>query len=288
MIRQILEDKDVLPKRAWSPSFDFRFTAREDFAKKIINTVIADVSILEHRRNEIGTSVNLLQDEVRRKRKELEDTEKRLEAVKSSFSVEGKQQEIDRIMSNLLIQGYEFRDPAVTIFTTEFLRKENIILGVFRIWIDWSKRNASEALAIINVYKGAGHNDHPCLSNGRLCLGNFSTPLEAAYKEKNLFVLLETVMAFLAQENPPSGYYHSWAEWNRSTAKRDKNFDFSSYGIRPGDVDRRVQERLMQQTWYQHANIQAYEGAATTAPQRVTSFTYTTSYGSDDDSNVPF
>ena len=147
--------------------------------------------------------------------------------------IKERKRQLEQIFKNLLIVHVEYVENNVTIFTTQFLKKQQRLLGVFRIWIDWNATDAYNGVRVLNFYKRNGGCDHPCISGGRLCMGTAAETLEKHFREKNIFVLLETVMAFILSEDVSHGYIKSWSTWLSGRRAIPRGFSFDSMGIRP-------------------------------------------------------
>lgn len=239
-IKPVLEEKKIIKTKSWSLHSSVHKLDSETMARKLASISVSDLGDLERQRDSVGRDVSSYTTALRDRKKALVEIEKKIEYAKKANDVSEKKKEIDRIMNNLLIEHYEFVEPVVTIFTTEFLKKGLRIMGVYRIWIDWSKDSAGSAIRIINVYKRAGTYDHACISNGSLCMGNSRDVIEQNFKERNVFALLETLISFIVSEDVHSGYIHSWEDWDRQATKNTRELTFESCGIRPGTSGRAV------------------------------------------------
>lgn len=203
-------------------------------AKKVAELDLKSLRSLARDRETALENANQYARKVRELRAVLLELDRRISVFgdEEKFVKERKKQ-LDQVFKNLLISHVEYVENNVTIFTTQFLKKQQRLLGIFRIWIDWNASSSSSGISILNFYKRNGGCDHPCISGGRLCMGTAAETIEKHFREKNVFVLLETLMAFLLSENVSHGYIKSWSTWLSGRRAVPRGFSFDSQGIRP-------------------------------------------------------
>jgi hypothetical protein len=217
---------DILTKL---PEFDLT-----SIAKKVAELDLTALRALMQQKENSLRDFNSSMRKAKELRVQLTGLDKELEGFKNTQKVvDERKKQLDKIFEKLLIRHAEYIENNVTVFTTEFLRKGPRQLGIFRIWIDWNKSYVRDAIRVVNFYKRNGGNDHPCISNGELCMGTAETTLRDHFQQKNLFILLETIMAFLLSEDISKGYIKNWDTWLRGCRKVSSDFSFSTLNIRP-------------------------------------------------------
>lgn len=235
-IKPSLDQKRVIPTRAWSPLSAYTRMDKAKLAIKLASLSMVDHRNLEQEKLSIDSTIDNYTRELKTHKKKSKELEEKIAHARNSNNPLIKQKEIDRIMNNLLIQHFEFVDPAVTVFTTEFIKKGTRVLGIFRIWIDWSKPDPGDGggVRIINVYKRTPGYDHPCISSGKLCMGDAAETIKKHFRERNVYILLETLIAFLVSENVSHGYIRTWENWSSQCSRLTKELTFADLGIQPG------------------------------------------------------
>lgn len=232
-IKPSLEEKRIIPTKVWSPLSSFSKMNKEQLAVKLAALSRIDSARYLKEKIELESRVDRYTREVKDAKRRLKESIEKIESIKSASTIESKKKEIERIMNNLLVQHFEYVEPGVTVFTTEFIKKDKRILGIYRIWIDWSIDDARRAIRIFNVYKRTPGYDHPCISNGKLCMGNSESVILQHFREKNVYVLVETLIAFLVSENISHGYIRDWDSFDRQCSKLTAPFKFEDKDVRP-------------------------------------------------------
>lgn len=202
----------------------------KDLSKKIVIEKVEIEKNVEVKRKEIQQYTSALRD----KKRMVTQLEERLEKMNKK-DVEGDvSKSFDKIMKHLPIEHIQFVEPAVTIFTTSIFKKNNKIMGAYRIWIDWAYKRHSDAIRVVNIHNEAGSHPHPCIgSSANLCEGNATNELKKYYDSKNIYDLVEALIAFLLSDNVTSGYITSWNRWFEQLHDVDPDTVFSRRSIRP-------------------------------------------------------
>jgi len=215
------------------------FDRLQDFDINKISRQVAELDLVALRsllsdKKRASEEFNNNSRKIRELRETLKSLEQRIEVYKDVDKiVDARKKQLNKIFKNLFIHHVEYVENNVTIFTTEFLKIKDRQLGIFRIWIDWNKSDARSAIRVINFYKRNGQNDHPCVQNGQICMGNADQSIREHYAQKDLFVLLETIISFLLSENISRGYIREWSVWLKGCGRVAHDFSFSSLNIRP-------------------------------------------------------
>lgn len=202
----------------------------KDLSKKIIIEKVEVEKSIEIKRREIQQYTSALRD----KKRMVTQLEERLEKMNKK-DVEGDvSKSFDMIMKHLPIEHIQFIEPAVTIFTTSIFKKNNKIMGAYRIWIDWAYKEHRHAIRVVNIHHEAGSHPHPCIgSNASLCEGNATNELKKYYESKNIYDLVEALVAFLLSDNVSNGYISNWDRWFEQLHDVDPDTVFSRRSIRP-------------------------------------------------------
>ena len=64
-------------------------------------------------------------------------------------------------------------------------------------------------------------------------MGTAESTIQKHFQEKNVYILLETLIAFLVSENVSHGYINNWDAWSNQCSKLKKEFKFSELYITP-------------------------------------------------------
>lgn len=198
----------------------------DEAAKGLTVTDLSTIHALTSEKDSVGREINNLSDMLRQKKEQLQRVQRQLEAASDiEKSLDIKKKELQRILETLAIKHVEFIRPGVTIFTTEMLKINDDILGIFRIWIDWNAPNFRDAIRVVNVYhRNCGH-DHPCISGGGICMGNAEEAFRQNFQKRDVYALVESIVSFLISPNVSHGYITRWPDFFEDCEKVRPNFD---------------------------------------------------------------
>lgn len=214
---------------------------KEDFkrdAKKLSKFINIDLVALLKTRKSVDVDIQSYTKALRDKKKRAKLIDTKLKAFKGKNIEKNIYKYFNKIIDKLPVEHVELIDPAVTIFTTSIFKKEDKIMGAYKIWIDWGKQQHGDAIRIVNLHHDAGGHPHPCVgSDGRICEGNAGMTFQKYYREKDIYNLLESLIGFLLSDNINSGYITRWESFFSQLQDKDMETVFSRRRIVPTRID---------------------------------------------------
>lgn len=231
-IKNDLINKKILSSAAWSLPTTFSKTDEKQLKKTIAALPFLEMSVILREKRQLEENINYLTNDLKNRKVQLKKALEKMEEIDKLIKSQDVYKPFEKIIEQFPIKHVEILGALTTVFTTELIKKDDRVVGSFRIFIDWTKSSWENAVVVRNLYKSDGGYDHPCISSGRICSGTATTTFRECFLKKDIYGLVEALISFIVSDDVHAGFIRSWNDFHtRASIRKVTDINFGqSFG----------------------------------------------------------